>query len=569
MKTIFQLLIPNAVPHSVQAPGEAAIAERGAKGKRANFNSLLTLFLQKQLAPATEEEDRQPKPDPALHLAAVFASPPEIVQTEPHKEQAEESEAAKATTSGWGPAVNRAAATETPFHAVSTLHAAPNEPFSEPADVNKPEVEEKQPVSSEVTARGENRLVILPTKEELSPEQPVRQQSGQSIVTVPQRTAAEAGEMVEQPPIVAEQTPAEARTVPEVRWQTDVAKAGSSEPGHAQKNPLPNPIIGVDSKRILPMPEVKYTLQRVSGETISGIPAGGEGVEETTFVINGPLLAVDETLRAMIEPEPLPEQVVAEQVILSKQVAREAGPPTEVLPVSEEMPKPESTSEKKPGHTIAVKPKPVPAAAENAEPDADRPEPEQNQPVQSKKIHSGERKRPMEVLQNAGNEFGTLESRRVEADQAPSTTLKAEAVLDLQREKNLLPKLTHHIRTLVDGERSEVRIQLRPDHLGEMRIKLSLERGVMVAEFAVQNEAVREIINSNLPQLHTALQDQGTNVAEMTVNIGFGQESKGHDLPQRTRQFAQNGKFRRGIAVEGEKTAYLGRNHWHQVDLKA
>ncbi len=140
-------------------------------------------------------------------------------------------------------------------------------------------------------------------------------------------------------------------------------------------------------------------------------------------------------------------------------------------------------------------------------------------------------------------------------EQSPGTTSQADKILNLQEEHNLLPKLTHQIRTLVDGERSEVRIRLKPDHLGEMRIKLSLARGgVMVAEFAVQSEVVREIISSSLPQLHTALQDQGTNVAEMTVNIGFGQENSSHDLPQRARQFTPNGGLRRSAVLEGKKT---------------
>lgn len=148
------------------------------------------------------------------------------------------------------------------------------------------------------------------------------------------------------------------------------------------------------------------------------------------------------------------------------------------------------------------------------------------------------------------------------------TTDYSRKILDLQ-EENALPKIAESIQTLIQEDRSEVRIELKPDHLGDMKIKLSLERGIMVAEFIVENEAVKEIIASQLPQLHTALQEQGAQVGEMMVNIGF--ENKGQDEQpfSRPRQFHQRTTMRASGTITNEgKSTYLSRTPWNQVDLK-
>lgn len=145
------------------------------------------------------------------------------------------------------------------------------------------------------------------------------------------------------------------------------------------------------------------------------------------------------------------------------------------------------------------------------------------------------------------------------------------SVMDLADRENLISKLVQSMETLVHEERTEVRILLKPDHLGELKIKLSTERGIMMAEFIVQNETVREVIASQLPQLHTALQEQGTKMADVMVNIGFGQqgqEDEGKQQPQKfTRNYQGRPQMQKTVGLDSEK-AYLGRTIWNQVDVR-
>lgn len=167
-------------------------------------------------------------------------------------------------------------------------------------------------------------------------------------------------------------------------------------------------------------------------------------------------------------------------------------------------------------------------------------------------------------LRNVSNEFRT---EHFTSELAKEENLRSE-IMDLQ-DSATIPKLAENIQTLIREDRSEVRIQLKPDHLGDMRIKLSLEKGIMVAEFVVENETVKEIIASQLPQLHTALQDQGAQVGEMMVNIGFQNQEQNEEPPSRSRQPQQQTRMQAsGTTSQKDTSAYLGRTTWNQVDLK-
>lgn len=173
-------------------------------------------------------------------------------------------------------------------------------------------------------------------------------------------------------------------------------------------------------------------------------------------------------------------------------------------------------------------------------------------------------------LENPGLNLESAQAGSIQTNEGKVDSIQSKPVLDLRIQESVLPKITKQIETLIQNERTEVRIQLKPEHLGEMKIKLSLERGIMQAEFMVENEAVREVIASQLPQLQTALQDQGANVSQMMVNIDFGQsENEGQDKA-RPKQFAtQVGSKTQGSTSLSGQTNRLSKNPWYQVDLKA
>lgn len=83
------------------------------------------------------------------------------------------------------------------------------------------------------------------------------------------------------------------------------------------------------------------------------------------------------------------------------------------------------------------------------------------------------------------------------------------------------------------GEHHEVRIQLKPDHLGEVKIKLAIEQGIVTAEFVIESQAVKEILSAQLPELRQALQQQGINLGQVDVNLGGNDSGYSDETPRR------------------------------------
>ncbi len=196
--------------------------------------------------------------------------------------------------------------------------------------------------------------------------------------------------------------------------------------------------------------------------------------------------------------------------------------------------------------------------------------------VTTERVTKGQRKgltennMPQRPIQAKGEELGPVEFRVHEPQVARADVEpQIRTVLDLQDRSQLIPRLVQKMESLVQGERSEVRIQLKPDHLGEMKIKLSLERGIMVAEFMVQSEAVGEVIASQLPQLQTALQNHGSNIADVSVSIGLSHKGPDDQGRPGSKQPGHNGsgRLQKGT-VSRQGQAYLGRSIWNQVDVR-
>jgi flagellar hook-length control protein FliK len=77
---------------------------------------------------------------------------------------------------------------------------------------------------------------------------------------------------------------------------------------------------------------------------------------------------------------------------------------------------------------------------------------------------------------------------------------------------------------LVAGAKNtEMIIQLKPEHLGELTFKVSVEGGVVSASFHSNNPEVRSIIESSLYQLKQEMFNQGLKVDNVGVYAGLGQ----------------------------------------------
>lgn len=66
---------------------------------------------------------------------------------------------------------------------------------------------------------------------------------------------------------------------------------------------------------------------------------------------------------------------------------------------------------------------------------------------------------------------------------------------------------------------NEMVIKLKPEDLGNLTVKMSIKDGVILAEMNVENNVVKEILESNITDLRNALKDKGYSEINIDVNI--------------------------------------------------
>lgn len=80
-------------------------------------------------------------------------------------------------------------------------------------------------------------------------------------------------------------------------------------------------------------------------------------------------------------------------------------------------------------------------------------------------------------------------------------------------------QIVEKAKVLLTGDKSEMIMDLKPDHLGKLSLKLVTERGIVVAKFVAENEEVRAAIEANMDTLKESLEKQGFSIQEFSVSV--------------------------------------------------
>ncbi len=84
-------------------------------------------------------------------------------------------------------------------------------------------------------------------------------------------------------------------------------------------------------------------------------------------------------------------------------------------------------------------------------------------------------------------------------------------------------QIVEQARFVAGNKNTEMIIQLKPEHLGELTFKVSVEKGIVSASFHSNNSEVRSAIESSLAQLKQEFSNQGLKVDTVGVYSGLGQ----------------------------------------------
>ena len=75
-------------------------------------------------------------------------------------------------------------------------------------------------------------------------------------------------------------------------------------------------------------------------------------------------------------------------------------------------------------------------------------------------------------------------------------------------------------RLVVRGNESgEIRLNLKPENLGSVRISLQMQEGHIAGRIIVENASVREVFEQNLASLIRAFQESGMETGSLDVTV--------------------------------------------------
>lgn len=93
------------------------------------------------------------------------------------------------------------------------------------------------------------------------------------------------------------------------------------------------------------------------------------------------------------------------------------------------------------------------------------------------------------------------------------------------RTAEVMNQVVENAKVILGQDKSEMVIQLKPDHLGKLELKVVTEQGIVAAKFIAENQKVKEIIETNMQLLKDSLEKQGISIDSVSVQVG--QDKKG------------------------------------------
>ncbi|MFN3430079.1 MAG: flagellar hook-length control protein FliK, partial [Candidatus Sericytochromatia bacterium] len=147
---------------------------------------------------------------------------------------------------------------------------------------------------------------------------------------------------------------------------------------------------------------------------------------------------------------------------------------------------------------------------------------------------------PVAPLLNGDRGVGDV--AKAEQAKAPTLPVKPEDVL---------PQVAKHLDQLKANQANAIKLQLYPEHLGKMEIKVVSHQGVISAQLTADSHAVKGMLESQVAQLQRTFAEMGLKVDKVEVTIASsqmnfdaqGQAAQQGDAQQFGRQSQNQGAF--------------------------
>jgi flagellar hook-length control protein FliK len=85
--------------------------------------------------------------------------------------------------------------------------------------------------------------------------------------------------------------------------------------------------------------------------------------------------------------------------------------------------------------------------------------------------------------------------------------------------KEIISQVMEKAKVVLTADKSEMVVDLKPDSLGKLSLKIVTENGSVMAKFVAESQQVKQILESNMNLLKDSLERQGMNVQGFSVSV--------------------------------------------------
>ena len=119
----------------------------------------------------------------------------------------------------------------------------------------------------------------------------------------------------------------------------------------------------------------------------------------------------------------------------------------------------------------------------------------------------------------------------------------------------VIEQIVRGVELNVRGENGEIRLQLKPESLGEVEVRIATNNGIVSAAFIAESQRVKSLIEAGLPQLKQQLMEQGLNIQGLSVQVGGGSTYGRDAYPSGSQTASASGIWRQGGSGLVHRTA--------------
>ncbi|MBQ8821337.1 MAG: flagellar hook-length control protein FliK [Lachnospiraceae bacterium] len=114
----------------------------------------------------------------------------------------------------------------------------------------------------------------------------------------------------------------------------------------------------------------------------------------------------------------------------------------------------------------------------------------------------------------------------LQAAQNTQSAQEAQAAFDMEQTRMIMDQIMERMNIRLNAEETSLEMQLHPEELGNLHITISAKEGVMTAQFTAESEAVRAVLENQIMQLQSKLDQQNIKVEAIEISVathGFEQ----------------------------------------------